>query len=99
MHHAQGVPKEFREDLIRVFRESDSSIAQVTRDFGISESCLQRWIAIDDKANGAGDPGPARSKESAETRELKKWIRLLEQANKVLRRAAAYFAQANLPGK
>ena len=45
-------PKEFREDVIRVYRQSESSIAQVAKDFGISESCLQRWIVIDDKANG-----------------------------------------------
>jgi transposase len=93
-------PKEFREDVIRVYRQSESSIAQVAKDFGISESCLQRWIIIDDKANGvAGDAAPFKSAESAETRELKKRIRLLEQENEVLRRAAAYFAQANLPGK
>jgi transposase-like protein len=37
--------------------------------------------------------------ENAENRELKKRIRLLEQENEVLRRAAAYLSQANLPGK
>jgi transposase len=35
----------------------------------------------------------------AEVRELKKRNRLLEQENEVLRRAAAYLSQANLPGK
>ena len=34
-----------------------------------------------------------------ELRELKKRTRLLEQENEVLRRAAAYLSQANLPGK
>lgn len=34
-----------------------------------------------------------------ELREAKKRIRLLEQENEVLRRAAAYLSQANLPGK
>jgi transposase len=37
--------------------------------------------------------------ESAELRELKRRNRLLEQENDVLRRAAAYVSQANLPGK
>jgi transposase-like protein len=37
--------------------------------------------------------------DSAELREAKKRIRLLEQENEVLRRAAAYLSQANLPGK
>jgi transposase len=35
----------------------------------------------------------------AELRELKKRNRLLGQENEVLRRAAAYLSQANLPGK
>ena len=43
-------------------------------------------------------PGPTTT-ESAELRELKKRNRLLEQENEVLRRAAAYLSQANLPGK
>ena len=34
-------PKEFREDVVRVARDSDASVAQVAKDFGISESCLQ----------------------------------------------------------
>ena len=37
--------------------------------------------------------------ENAELREARKRIRLLEQENEVLRRAAAYLSQANLPGK
>ena len=38
-------------------------------------------------------------KEAGQVRELKKRNRLLEQENEVLRRAAAYLSQANLPGK
>ena len=38
-------------------------------------------------------------RESAQLRELKRRNRLLEQENEVLRRAAAYLSQANLPGK
>ncbi|HWI42099.1 MAG TPA: hypothetical protein VNS81_00665 [Nocardioides sp.] len=37
--------------------------------------------------------------ENAELREARKQIRLLEQENEVLRGAAAYLSQANLPGK
>lgn len=37
--------------------------------------------------------------QSAELREAKRRIRTLEQEVEVLRRAAAYFSQAHLPGK
>jgi transposase-like protein len=90
-------PKEFREDVIRVARSGDAPAAQIAKDFGISESCLHRWLALDDVEWGKR-PGMSVS-ESAELRELRKRNRLLEQENEVLRRAAAYLSQANLPGK
>jgi len=89
-------PREFREDVVRVARSSDASVAQVAKDFGISESCLHRWLALDDIEAGKR-PG-VTSSESAELRELRKRNKLLEQENEVLRRAAAYLSQANLPG-
>jgi transposase len=89
-------PKEFREDVVRIARASGSPVAQVAKDFGVSESCLHRWLALDDVDQGKR-PGVS-STESAELRELRKRNKLLEQENEVLRRAAAYLSQANLPG-
>src|SRR3954447_4475562 len=89
-------PKEFREDVVRVARSSDASVAQVAKDFGISESCLHRWLALDDVEQGKR-AGVTQS-EAAELRELRKRNKLLEQENEVPRRAAAYLSQANLPG-
>lgn len=87
----KAFPIEFRRDVVAVARKSDASIAQVARDFGISESCLQRWLAKADVEDGVR-PGVTAS-ESAELRELKKRNRLLEQENEVLRRAAAYLSR------
>ena len=47
----------------------------------------------------AGIKPGTTSAESQELREAKRRVRLLEQENEVLRRAAAYLSQANLPGK
>ena len=90
-------PKEFRDDVVAVARRGEASISQIAKDFGISESCLRNWMHAADVADGAA-PGVTKS-ESAELRELRRRNRLLEQENEVLRRAAAYFAQAHLPGK
>jgi transposase-like protein len=91
-------PKEFREDVIRVARSREPGVhlKQIAADFGISESCLNNWLARADREDGVriGDPA-----QPATERELRKRVRLLEQENEVLRRAAAYLSQANLPGK
>ena len=92
-------PKEFREDVVRVARgrSSGQTIKQIAADFGVSESCLTNWLKAADLQEGV-KPGTTAA-ENAELREAKKRIRLLEQENEVLRRAAAYLSQANLPGK
>ena len=94
----KAFPMEFREDVIRVYRDSGASVAQVAKDFGISPSCLKRWLMVDERK--AGSPSPAGpGSESDALREANKRIKLLEQENEVLRRAAAYLSQASLPGK
>jgi transposase len=90
-------PKEFRDDVVAVARKGEAPIAEIAKDFGISESCLRNWLSKADVEDGRR-PGSTGA-ESAELRELKRRNRLLEQENEVLRRAAAYLSQANLPGK
>ena len=92
-------PREFREDVVRVARsrEPGQTLKQIAADFGVSETCLSNWLAAADRDDGLRS-GPS-SGELAELREARKRIRLLEQENEVLRRAAAYLSQANLPGK
>ncbi|MFC4855995.1 IS3 family transposase [Actinophytocola glycyrrhizae] len=88
-------PREFRDDVVAVARRGGSPLRQVAADFGISESCLANWLRAADVEDGTR-PGVTRE-ESAELRELRKRNRLLEQENEVLRKAAAYLAQGNLP--
>ena len=90
-------PKEFRDDVVAVARKGQAPLSEIARDFGISESCLRNWLSKADVEDGHR-PG-VTEKESAELRELRRRNRLLEQENEVLRRAAAYLSQANLPGK
>lgn len=50
------------------------------------------------EVTGGARPGRTTA-ENVELSEATKRIRLLEQENEVLRRAAAHLSQANLPGK
>ncbi|WP_202932049.1 transposase [Kocuria marina] len=92
-------PQEFRDDVVRVARshEDGVTIAQIAKDFGVHEMTLHKWIRRADIDDG-NRVGKSRE-ESSELRDARKRIRLLEQENEVLRRAAAYLSQANLPGK
>ena len=92
-------PKEFRDDVVRVARNREPGVhlKQIAADFGISESCLTNWLKRADVE--AGNVPGVTGEQAAELRELKRRNRMLEQENEVLRRAAAYLSQANLPGK
>ena len=94
---AKPYPKEFRDDVVAVARQGQASLKQIAKDFGISEGSLTNWMKQADIEDGRR-PG-LNDADRAELRELKKRNRLLEQENEVLRRAAAYLSQANLPGK
>lgn len=87
-------PKEFREDVVAIALRRELSFAQIAKDFGISESCVQNWVKRAEIEDGV-KPGRTVA-EQAELREAKKRIRLLEQENEVLRRAAAYLSQGVL---
>ena len=91
-------PKEFRRDVVAVARQGEQSRAQVARSFGISESCLARWLRIADREDSrqTDEAGPAPTGD-LEARELRRRVKQLEQENEILRRATAYFARDTLP--
>jgi len=95
----KAYPQEFRDGVVAVAQrcEDEVTIKQIAEDFGISEGCLQNWLRKAEIEAGK-HPGTTTA-ESAELRELRKHIRLFEQENEVLRRAAAHLPQVNLPGK
>lgn len=91
-------PREFRDDAVALARNRGPgvSVRQVAKDLGVSESCLDHWLRQAGVEEGRR-PGVTAA-ESAENRELRRRVKLLEQENEVLRRAAAYLSQANLKG-
>ena len=91
----QAFPLEFRRDVVAVARRKEAPMSQVAKDFGISESCLHRWVKRAEIEDGVREG--LTLAEQAEIRELKKRNRLLEQENEVLRRAAIYLGQGLNP--
>jgi transposase len=89
-------PREFRDDVVAVARRREPGVTlkQIAEDFGVAEASLTNWLKQADIEDGKR-PGLSEV-EQVENRELRKRLRLLEQENEVLRRAAAYLSQANL---
>jgi len=88
-------PEEFKRDVVRVARRGDLSQAEVAADFDISPESVRRWVRQADVDDGVVDG--QTSSEQNELVQLRRKARRLEQENEILRRAAAYFAQASLP--
>ena len=91
----KAYPAEFRRDVVAVALRREASLRQVAKDFGISETCLSRWVRRAEIEDGVRDG--LTLAEQAEIRELRKRNRLLEQENEVLRRAAVYLGQGVNP--
>ncbi len=87
--------EEFRRDVIAVARKGEAPLRQIAKDFGISEGCLHRWLKIADRDDGIerGTAEKTGLDESAELREARKRIKLLEQEAEVMRRAVAYLSR------
>ena len=88
-------PKEFRRDVVAVALRRQAPMSRIAKDFGISESCLHRWVKRAEIEDGVRDG--LTLAEEAEVRDLRKRNRLLEQENEVLRRAAVYLGQGLNP--
>ena len=91
----KAFPLEFRRDVVAVARKGEAPLVQIAKDFGVSEACLHRWLKLADVEDGVR-PG-VTAVEGVELREARKRIRVLEQENEILRRAAAFFARESLP--
>lgn len=91
----RAYPEEFRRDVVEIARRNETPIAQIAKDFGISDAVIRRWLAKADSEDGL-KPATAEM-DSAELREANKRIRLLEMENEVLRRAAVYLGRGINP--
>lgn len=91
----KAFPAEFRADVIAVARKGEAPLRQIARDFGISEACLHRWLKIADREDGIDRAGAtaAAGDVSAELREARKRIKLLEQEAEIMRRAVGYLSR------
>lgn len=94
-------PLEVRERAVRMVNESrgdhDSEWAAITSiaaKIGCSSETLRNWVRQAERDAGVR-PG-ATTDQLAELKELRREVTELRRANEILRKASAYFAQAEL---
>lgn len=83
----------FKEEAVRLVRESGHPIAQVARDLGIAAHLLYRWRAEQQQAEGRGYTRHSLRAEQAELAQLRRENAILKQERDFLKRAAAFFAK------
>ena len=87
-------PPEFRRRAVDLARAGGQPVAKVAPDLGISESCLRRWMAVED--GDAGRREGLTSSERAELVQLRRQNRVQAMEIEILKRASAYFARENV---
>jgi len=87
-------PPEFRRRAVDLARAGDQPVAKIASDLGISQSCLRRWMSVDEIDSGRRE-GLASS-ERKELVELRRQTRVQAMEIEILKRASAYFARENV---
>lgn len=82
---------EFREEAVRLQRESGESITAVAKRLGLSPETLRNWVRRDEIERGEREG--LTIAEHTEIRELRRQVRRLEEEKLILQKAAAYFAR------
>jgi transposase-like protein len=92
---------EVRERAVRMVREHQgehesqwAAIGSIAAKIGCTAETLRRWVRQAEK--DSGERAGATSAERERIKELEREVRELRQANEILRKASAYFAQAEL---
>lgn len=83
---------EFREEIARLVIETNRSIADVSREYGLNETTVGGWVKKYRTAHTADEP-PLELSERARLRELERRNRELEMELAFLKKASAYFAR------
>lgn len=81
---------EFKTEIVEHCRRGDRTIAQVARDFDLTESAVRKWV--EQAAIDAGDRAGLTTEERAELAQLRRENRQLRLDNDTLERATAFFA-------
>ena len=86
--------KEFKVEGVRLVRDRGVSIAQASRDLGVHENMIRKWVRQFEDDSAQAFPGNGNMKpEQAEIERLRREVQKLKAERDILKKAAAYFAK------
>jgi len=85
--------REFKLEAVKLVKEGGVKIAEASRDLGICETSLRRWIQQYETDQGEGSAGTLTTKEKEELRRLRRENRTLKMEREILKKATAFFAK------
>ena len=86
---------QFKADAVRLVTSGAKTIAEVTKDFDLTETALREWIKRAEADAGRGPPDALTTAERAELIELRKKLKRAEMERDILKKATAFFAKEN----
>ncbi len=85
--------QEFKADAVRLCTTGGKTIAEVTKQFDLTETALREWIKLADADAGKGASDTLTTAERLELSELRKRVKRLEMERDILKKATAFFAR------
>lgn len=91
MARGRRYSEEFKQEAVRLYKESESGYRKVAADLGVSAFALRQWVQ-----QAGAVKGLRVISESEELRRLKRENRILREERDILRKAVAFFARDEL---
>lgn len=89
--------REYKLEAVKLIRERGVSVAQASRDLGVHENVLRKWMhAVKSDAQHAFPEHGQMKPKQLEIKQLRRKIARLKAERDILKKAAAYFAKEAL---
>ncbi len=85
--------KEYKAEVVKLIRKSGKTIGAVSRDLGLTETSVRRWVEQAEIDSGSGPAGALTTAEREELARLRKQVKTLQMEREILKKATAFFAK------
>ncbi len=85
--------KEYKAEVVGLIRKSGKTIAAVSRELGLTETSVRRWVEQVEIDSGSGPAGALTTVEREELAQLRRRVKTLEMEREILKKATAFFAK------